>query len=104
MRPSKMGSGDSGAAGAPNNSAIKIPSTTNPAPFSALDESRSCSTKYEVITANTGSNANKIAAWLAEVYCCAQSCTVKATAVANTGQIPTATSSSQRQANRTGCQ
>src|SRR5271157_1922099 len=104
MRPAKGGSGDSGAAGGPSNSAIKIPEKTRAAPNRPRELRRSPIRRYEVMTANTGSSVNRIAAWLGVVYCCAHICRVKAMAVAKTAQTVMARSNSQRHWKRAGCQ
>src|SRR5579859_4839532 len=101
---SAVGSGDSGAAGGPSSSAIKMPASTKPAPSSALLPSLSRSKMYEVTEANTGSSVNKIAAWLEVVYCCAQSWIEKAKAVASTAQMAIPRSDSDCQPKRAGCQ
>ncbi len=104
MAFSPIGSGDSGAAGGPSSSAIKIPASTNAAPTSALLPSLSRSKMYEVTEANTGSSVNKIAAWLEVVYCCAQSWIEKASAVASTAQMAIPRSDSTCHPKRAGCQ
>ena len=80
---------------APNNSAITIPATTNPAPHHARDaqpflqhEVRSNHRKHRL-------QRKQIAACPGDVYCCAHNCTVNATAVANTAQIPMPSSKPQ---------
>src|SRR5471032_998415 len=98
-----MGSGDSGAAAGPSNSAINIPASTSSAPTFDRPSNRSPITRYEVITANTGSSVKIIAAWLEVVYCCAHSCVENAIAVANTAQITMAAPSSHRHANLATC-
>ncbi len=70
---SAVGSGDSGAAGGPSSSAIRIPANTNAAPSKARWLSLSCNKMYEVTEANTGSSVKRIAAWLELVNCCAHS-------------------------------